>query len=337
MKNYFVPDDEDLLGLGNDGRPPLTDANGDVIKRFPFYKADPQLARAVNVALLLGRPLLVSGEPGCGKTSLGFAIARKLGVPRLYFFSVKSDSEARSIFYQFDTLRRFQDAHIGRLDGTGCLKNPEAYITYQALGRAILDAHPLDKVEKITKASYEHPGTPRRSVVVIDEIDKAPRDLPNDVLDEIERLTFRIPELDAGGWRAETPRWRDEEFGAFRPIVVITSNSEKQLPDAFLRRCIFHHIKFPREEILEEIALNAIEQRADQENLRLAIRYFMDARKKAVEHRPGTAEFLDLFQAAAEEHRRKGGDFPQVLSECYAAIAKTTDDAERIRLIGLPK
>ena len=334
MRTNFEIDNEDVLGVGNDDRPQLTDENGETISRFPFYKPDTALVQAINVSLTLNRPLLVSGDPGSGKTSLGYAIARKLGIPRLYFFSVKSNSEGQSLFYRYDTLRRFHDAQIGKSlsDSVQVAKGPEHYLTYQALGRSILDAHPVENIQKFIKLGYAHPGKPQRSVVIIDEIDKAPRDFPNDLLDELDRLYFSVPELDTDKWRAETPKWEDfEGQPPLRPVIIVTSNSEKQLPDAFLRRCIFHHMSFPTEKTLEEIAIHLLaDSSSSSEKAIQAIQYFMEARQRAAEHRPGTAEFLDLFQAAIAEEKRTADNFEMVLEKCYSAICKTKEDADRI-------
>ena len=167
------------------------------------YEADEDLEAAVNVALILNRPLLVSGAPGCGKTQLGYAIARNLGIERVYFFSVKSTSEARDLFYGYDAIGRFQAVQIAAAErpisdsGRPAPPPPNVgdYIEYRALGAAILDAHQKEDVSHLLVGRYEHPGWPRRSVVIIDEIDKAPRDFPNDLLDEVDRMKFRVPEL----------------------------------------------------------------------------------------------------------------------------------------------
>jgi MoxR-like ATPase len=313
----------------------LTNEHEEIETRGAFYIPDPQLVRAINVALILNRPLLVSGEPGCGKTSLGFAIARKLGIERIYFFSAKSDSEARSIFYVYDTIARFRDAQIGLRLSTQepIAKGAERYITYQALGRAILDAHPSDQVSDLIKGGYRHPGTPRRSVVVIDEIDKAPRDFPNDLLDEIDRLYFRVPELVSEGFKAETPKKTDMPR-EFMPVIVITSNSEKQLPNAFLRRCVFHHISFPDKETLEKIALTILaadQSVAYEQNVKSAIEFFLKARPRAVEHKPGTAELLDFCQAAiAIQKQQPGIPFEHALQQSLSALIKTRDDTHRV-------
>src|SRR5215471_12991577 len=158
-----------------------------------FYIPHPDLSHAVNVALILGMPLLVTGEPGTGKTQLASVIADALSCP-LHKFEVKSTSMARDLFYTFDAVVSFKMRDI---------TDQRVFIRYQALGRAILDAFPADAVAHLLPKQgndYIHEG-PRRAVVLIDEIDKAPRDFPNDLLNEVERLYFRIPEL----WNATSP------------------------------------------------------------------------------------------------------------------------------------
>jgi len=213
------------------------------------YKPDPGLVDAVNVALVLNRPLLLTGDPGTGKTQLAFSVAwqlasrKQLNVSSAHVerFEAKSTSQARDLFYTFDTLARFQAATSG-----GSADNLD-YITFNALGRALLRAQPRSDVERFLTPDFVHDG-PTRGVVLIDEIDKAPRDFPNDLLNEIDQMFFRITEL------------RNERIGGagvlsrdFFPLVFISSNSEKNLPDPFLRRCIYYHIPFPDRDALETI------------------------------------------------------------------------------------
>ncbi len=185
---------------------------------FGPYVLSPELATTVNVALALDQPLLVTGEPGCGKTALAWAIAAQLGCGVLEFHT-KSTSVARDLLYQIDTLRRFHDASTGDERARDLTK----YLTFRALGEAI-------RADKTT-------------VVLIDEIDKAPRDFPNDLLNELDRMAFTVPEVDPPlAFQARA-----------KHFVIITSNSERRLPMPFLRRCVYTHLDFPDAATLAEI------------------------------------------------------------------------------------
>ncbi|MEE9302763.1 MAG: MoxR family ATPase [Thiotrichaceae bacterium] len=203
------------------------------------YLATPELAAAVDTAITLGMPLLLTGEPGSGKSSLAKSIAWEVlgGNEIPLHFTIKSDTRANDLFYRFDTVGRFHASNIPDADTAA-----HHFIHFEAMGRAILQAKPIAAVQQLLKSETQvakiHTGTQKRSVVLIDEIDKAPRDVPNDILVEIEQLCFDIPELEA---RVEL----QPEERNYQPIVIITSNSEKALPEAFLRRCVYHHLQFP--------------------------------------------------------------------------------------------
>ena len=182
-----------------------------------LYLASPDLVHAVNAALLLEQPLLVTGEAGTGKTALAYSIAAELELGEVELFAVRSDHRGREVLYEFDNFTRFYDAQA---------KDPQAldrshYLCLGALGRAF--------------------AALSRRVVLIDEIDKAPRDFPNDLLHALDRMELRIDELE------------ESRPAHHRPVVVITSNEESELPDAFLRRCVFHFIEHPGRERLAEI------------------------------------------------------------------------------------
>ena len=245
------------------------------------YIADPGLRDACNVALLLGQPLLLTGEPGTGKTQFAYSLAWELGFDTPLKFETKSNSTARDIFYTYDALKRFQDAQSG-VDST----SPLDYITYQALGLAILRSRERAEVEIFLPTDFHHPGK-TRSVILIDEIDKAPRDFPNDLLNELEHMYFRIPEL--GNEKIEADP-------ALQPILIITSNSEKDLPDAFLRRCIYYNIPFPEPERLAEIIANRLGLHLWGSNpfLQSALDLFYRLRspQSGLRKKPATAELL---------------------------------------------
>ncbi|MCP4409970.1 MAG: AAA domain-containing protein, partial [Gammaproteobacteria bacterium] len=162
------------------------------------YRASPDLAAAVNVALTLGMPLLLTGEPGSGKSGLADSLAWELAThdeqdPKPLRFVVKSDTQARDLFYRFDTVGRFHASQTPEAN-----TDPRQFINFEALGKAILHAkspHYAHKTLGLPVNAVDHPGKPKRSVVLIDEIDKAPRDVPNDILVELEMLEFEIPEL----------------------------------------------------------------------------------------------------------------------------------------------
>ncbi len=190
------------------------DVNTDKIK----YIADPQLRNIVNVSIALGRPLLVKGEPGTGKTLLSHAIAEALG-KRLIIWNIKSTTEGIDGCYMYDTVQRLNDSRFGSEDRN--VDNIKDYITLGPLGEAFVSNEQV--------------------ILLIDEIDKADIEFPNDLLQELDVMEFYVKET--------------KEFikAKTRPIVVITSNNEKELPDAFLRRCVFHWIEFPSKDFMAEI------------------------------------------------------------------------------------
>lgn len=284
------------------------------------YLVDGPLFDAVNVALLLGRPLLLTGEAGTGKTQLAHRLAWQLGFGKAIEFHTKSTSNARDLFYTFDALRRFHAAHTGE----GSANNLD-YITYNALGIAILQSCTRDQVNHLLSSDFEHTG-PRRSVVLIDEVDKAPRDFPNDLLHEIENMSFRIPELQ----NVEVNATRE-----MRPVVVLTSNSEKNLPDAFLRRCVFYNIPFPLKPRLIEIVDARLGAYSDGTNKLLdsAIDFFLEVRAKLTHKPPSTAELINWLQSL-KAHGMQGGQTiesnPKALRATVSVLAKTRPDAEEL-------
>jgi MoxR-like ATPase len=274
------------------------------------YIADAPLQKAVNIAIALGMPLLVTGEPGTGKTQLAAAIAYELELP-LFEFRTKTTSTATELFYKYDALRRFHDSQDK--DKKIVIEN---YIEYQALGEAIRLA-----VEK-----------QKRSVVLIDEIDKAPRDFSNDILNEIEKMTFTVKEMTEG-----QNTFKAEE--RFRPIVILTSNSEKNLPDAFLRRCMFYHIPFPSEDELKNIVERRIRQKFPTGFVDGAVKHLFKIReeKKNLRKRPGTAEFLAWIcvLAASPLNLSDIANFNPAqkndLALSYSVLAKNEHDLEMMK------
>ncbi|TGQ74628.1 AAA family ATPase [Mesorhizobium sp. M00.F.Ca.ET.186.01.1.1] len=324
------------------------------------YVFNPELEAAVDVAIGLGRPLLVSGEPGGGKTELGFAIARRLGISRLYFFSTRSVSEARDLFYTYDAVRRFRDANFR--EAADKKRSAADYIEYQALGAAILDAQPYANVSHMLDGAraYLHPEDersklpkaarhPQRTMVVIDEIDKASRDFPNDVLSEIETLQFAVPELGSTNADAESKRPQTPSFPAdalLRPIIVITSNEERQLPDAFLRRCVFHQIQFPDDQQLHTIIKNNLERRLLKTGLDLVLddddRIGLLAlvgklRNQPVDKKAGVSEIVDAAFLLASPKDAAPAALGVRLEAAMVALAKLKNDRDILRGLLPPK
>lgn len=226
------------------------------------YQADERLTSAVRTAIALELPLLVTGEPGTGKTALAWSIASELGLGPVLEFHTRSDHMARDALYTFDHVLRFYDAQTQ----SARAKDPSSYVTLRALGAAI--------------------ASPVRRVVLIDEIDKASRDFPNDLLDELDQMEFTVGET-SQSYQA-----------AFRPIVVITSNSERQLPDPFLRRCVFHEIQFPPRAVLFQILRERLGDTLPQTFLETAVQRFMHLRDGAALRKPpATAEFVNWVRA----------------------------------------
>ncbi|MCX7857428.1 MAG: MoxR family ATPase [Deltaproteobacteria bacterium] len=255
------------------------------------YIASRELMEIVNVAIALGKPLLIKGEPGTGKTLLAHSIAEALN-KRLIVWNIKSTTKAKDGLYVYDTVQRLNDARFGDKD----ISDIRQYIKLGKLGQAFLSEEQV--------------------VLLIDEIDKADIEFPNDLLHELDEMSFYIPEL-------------NEEIKAkHRPIVVITSNAEKELPDAFLRRCIFHYIEFPSPEMMEEIVkvhFPDIEERL----IREAIKKFYWIREvDGLKKKPSTSELLDWIKALSI-----GGIDPEKISKgipFLGTLLKNEQDTQRL-------
>lgn len=232
----------------------------DYFKGTKDYVTSPELKDNVNVSIALKRPLLVKGEPGTGKTLLAHSIANGLQ-KNLLVWNIKSTTKAREGLYVYDTVQRLNDARFEDRD----ISDIEQYIKLGKLGEAFASEEQL--------------------VLLIDEIDKAEIEFPNDLLNELDEMSFYIPET------------HKTIKAVHRPIVIITSNSEKELPDPFLRRCIFHYIEFPDVELMKKIIhvhFPDIEKKVLKECLKKFywIREFDMLRK-----RPSTSELIDWIQA----------------------------------------
>jgi MoxR-like ATPase len=224
------------------------------------YVASDELQYAVNVAIALEKPLLIKGEPGTGKTMLARSISEALGKD-LIIWNIKSTTKAKDGLYVYDTVQRLYDSQFGE----GDVKDIGKYIKLGKLGESF--------------------ATDEQVVLLIDEIDKADLEFPNDLLWELDQMEFYIPET------------KETVAAKKRPIVIITSNAEKELPDAFLRRCIFHYIEFPSEEKMAEI-VHVHYPDIEAKLLEMAMQSFYEIRgMRDIQKKPSTSELLDWLKA----------------------------------------
>ena len=236
----------------------------------PSYLTNESLEAAVNCALALERPLLVKGEPGTGKTLLAQAISESLSLDLIHW-PVKSTTRAQDGLYVYDTVQRLYDARFG----DGDIKDIRRYIKLGPMGRAFASS--------------------QRQILLIDEVDKADLEFPNDMLHELDRMRFVIPETG------------DEVVATQRPVVVITSNNEKELPDAFLRRCVFHFIDFPDTDLMKRI-VRVHHPGVDGALIDQAVVAFYELRQvPRLRKRPSTSELVDwiavLMQSGVGKER----------------------------------
>jgi len=250
----------------------------DQFKGSSDYVTSEPLRNAVNVSIALGRPLLIRGEPGTGKTLLAHSIATGLG-KKLIVWNVKSTTKAQEGLYVYDTVQRLNDSRFGGKD----VSDIKQYIKLGKLGQAF--------------------ASPEQLVLLIDEVDKADTEFPNDLLNELDEMSFYIPET-------------NETITAIhRPITVITSNAEKELPDAFLRRCIFHYIEFPDPELMDEIVLVHFPNLKDK-LLQEARKAFYELREvDEFRKKPSTSELIDWIRAllaGGVSHERISMEIPFV-------------------------
>ncbi|MGP3696308.1 AAA family ATPase [Rhodobacter sp. NSM] len=256
------------------------------------YVATEDLSVAVNAAVTLERPLLVKGEPGTGKTELARQVSQSLGMP-LIEWHVKSTTKAQQGLYEYDAVSRLRDSQLGE--------------------ERVHDVRNYIRKGKLWQA-FEAPG---RVVLLIDEIDKADIEFPNDLLQELDRMEFHVYET------GETVRAQN------RPVVIITSNNEKELPDAFLRRCFFHYIRFPDIETMRaivEVHFPGLKEKL----LTAALTQFYELREvPGLKKKPSTSEVLDWLKLllaedlSAEDLRRDGRN---LLPRLHGALLKNEQD-----------
>ena len=256
------------------------------------YVASEELLRAANIAMVLQKPLLIKGEPGTGKTKLAEAIAQAAG-KKLIIWNIKSTTKAQDGLYVYDVVQRLYDSQFG---GQG-VDDIEKYVKLGKLGEAFTAEEQV--------------------ILLIDEIDKADLEFPNDLLWELDRMEFHIPETGK------------TVSAKHRPVVIITSNAEKELPDAFLRRCVFHYIEFPDKEQMAEI-VRTHHRNLDDRLLDQVLEAFYRIRKlPQIKKKPSTSEIIDWIQAL-----QHGGVNPnRIVKEVpyLGVLLKKNEDIEVLR------
>src|SRR5450432_1725850 len=257
------------------------------------YIATPDLMLAVNAAITLERPLLIKGEPGTGKTMLAEEVARALGRPLLQWH-IKSTTKAQQGLYEYDAVSRLRDSQLG-------------------------DAHVGDIAHYIKRGVlWQAFEADSPAVVLIDEVDKADIEFPNDLLRELDRMEFYVYET------------RELVKAKTRPIVFITSNNEKELPDAFLRRCFFHYIRFPEKETMEKI-IDVHFPRLKKNLLREALEVFFEIREvPGLKKKPSTSELLDWLKLLLSEdippEALRSKDRKTIIPPLHGALLKNEQD-----------
>lgn len=339
---------------------------------------DTGLSKAVDMSIWLQKPLLITGAPGTGKTQLAFKVANELAnldtkdlngfapfAPTPFVFNTKTISNASDLFYNYDAIGHFQRKSVDDVNGSDAkVSQAHSFIGLNALGKAILQTYGKTKIAandklqelQLLKNFNDLSDAPQSSVVLIDEIDKAPRDFPNDILNEIEYYEFTINELNNNLKIQRAPQRDGEPIS--RIVVIMTSNFEKNLPDAFLRRCLFYHIPSPDEETLYKIVCSRMEpylsviykndSRQSVENkfndlkqkVRSVISEFQQYKDKMPDKPPSNSELIEWIKVLeVEGFFKEDVDFAKlspgqktILQYTLPIIAKSNDDRAKITL-----